>query len=175
MPGAHPSTRGLPRVPGVPSGALLEPPFRAEVRLRLGPWWDLLGGMALPGEALCRGRQGSPAAHTPWRVGRRPRGASAGHSGAGQEGSSSPAGQGHELGLFGGPASEGGLASSWDCGRVEERVAVGTARATGPPETQSGTAAAETRGLASPIHLTRAGFRARWPKSELLAKSSFGP
>ena len=33
-----------------------------------------------------------------------------------------------------------------------------------------------SRGLASPIHLTRAGFRARWPKSELLAKSSFfGP
>lgn len=143
MPGAHPSTRGLPRVPGVPSGVLLEPPSRAEVRLRLGPWRDLLGGMALRGEALCRARQRGPAAHTPWRVGRRPREASARHSGAGQEGSSSPAGQGHELGLFGGPASDGGLASGWDCGRVEERVAVGAARATGPPETQAGTAAVE--------------------------------
>ena len=45
-----------------------------------------------------------------------------------------------------------------------------------PPRLSWGPQQRRTRGLASPIHLTRAGFRARWPKSELLAKSSFfGP
>lgn len=40
----------MPRVPGVPSGALLEPLPGAEVCL-LGLRWDLLGGMAPPGSS----------------------------------------------------------------------------------------------------------------------------
>lgn len=75
--------RGLPRIPGVPSGAVLEPLSRAEVRLCLGPWWDLLGGMAPPGEALRMARQRGPAARRPWRVGPRPQDTSARHAGAG--------------------------------------------------------------------------------------------
>ena len=41
-----------------------------------------------------------------------------------------------------------------------------------PPRPRRGLQPWRIRGLASPIHLTRARFRARWPKSELLAKSS---
>lgn len=50
MPGAHSGKWRVPRVPGVPSGALLEPLPGAEVCL-FGLRWDLLGGMAPPGSS----------------------------------------------------------------------------------------------------------------------------
>lgn len=106
------------RVPSVPSGALLDPLSRAEVCL-LGLRWDLVGGMAPPGEALRMAQQWGPAADTPWGAGRRPREASADHTGAGQARFPSPTGQGHGLGRFRGRGCDGGLRALVKCGRPE--------------------------------------------------------
>lgn len=101
MFGAYPGTQGLSRVPGVPSGSLEEPLARAEVSLRLGLRRDLLGGMAPPGEALRMAQRLGPAAGPLRGEGCSPRTGGTRHSGAGQAGPSSPAGQGHGPRAFG--------------------------------------------------------------------------
>lgn len=160
MLSAHFNTWSRPRVPGVPTSALREPVSRAEVSLRLGPRWDLLGGMALPGEALRMARPPGPAAGTPRRLGRCPRDASARYSGAGPMGSPSPVGQGHELRLSWGRGSEGGLSIGWDCLGLEEGWwGVGAAPSYGSPRGPAeGRRPRLTLDLASVIHLTLGGL-----------------
>jgi hypothetical protein len=161
VPRAHPGKQLLSRVPGVPSGALLEPLSRAEVSLRLGLRWDQLRGMAPPGEALRMAQQRGPAARTPWGKGGCSREASAGHSGAGLAGYPSPAGQGqgHGLGLFRGRGSDRGLRSGGSA------ATGGGGRGGGGPcgaelrvlPRPSGHCGRAEPGLASPIHLTGPG------------------
>lgn len=95
--------------------------------------------MAPPGEALRMAQQWGPAADTPWGAGRRPREASADHTGADQALLPSPTGQGHGLGRFRGRGCDGGLRALEKGGRPGGllRGGGGVRRAaTGPREAQ---------------------------------------
>lgn len=141
MPRSHPSARSLPRVLGVPSGVLLEPLSRAEVSRRIGPWWDLLGGMAPPGEALCIAWPNHealwPARLGEWAVARG-RLVLASREPAGR-GSHSLRGTGMDSGSLGVRGLTGGVGAGGDAGDRSGAMSwVGYGRTAGPPEAQLG-------------------------------------